>query len=138
MSDDNNDDEPPWDERSGFIGSEWDGDFLLPEEWKFAEDFDWGEYSWLLEKAPDYGQRTIKVEADAESFEVEVDEGVHLRYVLPQIPGLVILCGESEGPAAGTGHAYLLEEGRELSEVTEILRSTVSALSEDMEKLSSS
>ena len=55
--------------------------------------------------------------------------------MLPQIPGLVTLYGESEGPAAGTGHGYLLEEGRELLEVTEILRSTIEALSEDMGKL---
>jgi hypothetical protein len=133
------DDELPWDEYPGYIGMEYDRECSLPEEWKFAEDFDWGEYTELLEELPNSGHRIIRVEADAESFELEVDTNdACLAYLLPQIPGIVALyMGEDHSLCPGVGHAFLLEEGRGLSEVTRALRSTIEALSKDMQKLRS-
>jgi hypothetical protein len=130
MNDDEYDYETPVEETPGYIGHKFDEFIVFDEGLQPLEGFDFRRYAGLAD------------ELDALNRQLEIDFGdgpkvisfdaYSIHEIVASIPFVDAIydCPPDQGPAAGAGHIFVIEEGHTLAEATtaaKILRTGLDA-----------
>lgn len=130
MNDEDYDYETPVEETPGYLGHLWDEFIVFDEGLKPLEGFDFRRYAGLADE----------VDALNRKFEIDFGDGPKVisfdAYSIHEIVGSIPFvdaiydCPPDQGPAAGAGHIFVIDEGYTLAEATAaamILRSALDA-----------
>lgn len=135
MNDEDYDYGTPVEETPGYLGHLWDEFIFFDEGLKPLEDFDFRRYAGLAN------------EVDALNRKLEIDFGdgpkvisfdaYSIHEIVGSIPFVdaVYDCPPDQGPAAGAGHIFVIDEGHTLAEATAAAKTLRSALDADLLRL---
>lgn len=119
----------------GFLGLVFDGDWALGERMGKLADFDWSYYAIL---ADEIGEPERKVTLQLAHTTVSIDsEAWYGHTFIDELPAVnaVYDCPADQGPAAGSGYIFILDNNHTYKDVLEQSNKLYEALQADLERI---
>jgi hypothetical protein len=124
-------------EYPGYIGMTWDGEISMAKPLARFQGFDWDGYSNLLEDVGRCGE--IRFEYRGKICEIDYDPYTDVANVVDKLSTVEVQRDDGAsygGMASGSGYIFFLKEGYSLAEVNEEFDCLVSALEDDLRRIS--
>lgn len=132
MNDEDYDYETPVEETPGYLGHLWDEFIVFDEGLKPLEGFDFRRYGGV---ADEVNALNRKLEIDfGDGPKIISFDAYSIHEIIGSIPFVAAIydCPPDQGPAAGAGYIFVIDDGYTLAEATAAARILRSALDADL------